>query len=51
MSLHPEKWYICQKKKIIDIETHEQQHVRKQMQNIYEALQQVEQKKEEKSKK
>jgi hypothetical protein len=50
MSLPPEKWYICQKKKTVDMETHEQNHVRKQMQHIYDALQQVEKTKEETSK-
>jgi len=42
MSLPPEKWYICQKKKTVDLETHEQERVRKQMQTIYEVLHKVE---------
>jgi len=42
MSLPPEKWYIYQKKKTVDLETHEQERVRKQMQTIYEVLHKVE---------
>ena len=44
MNLNSEQWYIYQKKKPVNLETYEQQLVQKQMQTMYEALQQTEKK-------